>query len=65
VKRPSTSPGTAPARSPSPSATANQQELNGALPLRHHVYNAPGTYSITAIATGTCQGRARRDLDVR
>ena len=43
----------------------NQQELNGALPLRHHVYNAPGTYSITAIATGTCQGRARRDLDVR
>jgi len=44
----------------------NTEDRAKPLPDRvHHVYNAPGTYSITAIATGTCQGRARRDLDVR
>ena len=44
----------------------NSEDRAKPLPDRvHHVYNAPGTYSITAIATGTCQGRARRDLDVR
>lgn len=44
----------------------NTEDRAKPLPDRvHHVYNAAGTYSITAVATGTCQGRVRRDLDVR
>ena len=31
----------------------------------HHVYNAPGTYVISVTASGTCEGRAQRTLDVR
>lgn len=44
----------------------NQEERAKPLPDRlRHVYNAAGTYSVVAVGTGTCEGRARRALDVR
>jgi hypothetical protein len=45
----------------------NREERTRPLPDRvRHVYNAAGTYTITAVpAAGACDGRARRSLDVR
>jgi hypothetical protein len=44
----------------------NSEDRSKPLPDRvHHVYNAAGTYTIVATPTGSCQGGARRPLDVR
>ena len=44
----------------------NHEDRNKPLPDRlHHVYNAPGSYTIAVAASGTCEGRTQRTLDVR
>ena len=44
----------------------NHEDRTKPLPDRlHHVYNAKGSYTIAAVASGTCQGRGERPLDVR
>jgi len=44
----------------------NSEERSTSFPDRvHHVYNAPDTYTVIAVGTGTCRGRADRRLDVR
>ena len=47
-------------------ATANREDRSKLLPDRmHHVYNTAGSYVIAVEATGTCEGRTHRTLDVR
>jgi len=44
----------------------NHEDRTRPLPDRlSHVYNAPDSYIISVVASGTCQGRAQRALDVR
>jgi hypothetical protein len=44
----------------------NHEDRSKPLPDRlHHVYNAPGSYIIAVEASGTCEGRTQRTLDVR
>ena len=44
----------------------NHEDRTRLLPDRlRHVYNAPGSYLLTVAASGTCEGRAQRTLDVR
>jgi hypothetical protein len=44
----------------------NQEDRTKLLPDRlSHVYNAPGSYIIAVAASGTCEGRTQRTLDVR
>jgi hypothetical protein len=44
----------------------NHEDRNKPLPDRlHHVYNAPGSYTIAAAASGACEGSAQRRLDVK
>jgi len=44
----------------------NGEDRSTSFPDRvHHVYNAPGTYTIVVTGTSTCRGRAERSLDVR
>jgi hypothetical protein len=44
----------------------NHEDRTKPLPDRlHHVYNAPGSYTIAVAAAGACEGRTQRALDVR
>jgi hypothetical protein len=44
----------------------NREDRSKPLPDRlHHVYNAAGSYIVAVAATGTCNGRTQRTLDVR
>ena len=44
----------------------NREDRSKPLPDRaHHVYNVRGSYVISVVGTGTCEGRAQRTLDVR
>ena len=44
----------------------NHEDRTKPLPDRlSHVYNAPGSYIIAVAASGTCEGRTQRTLDVR
>ena len=44
----------------------NGEDRSKPLPDRlEHVYNAPGSYQIAAVAGGACEGKAQRTLDVR
>jgi hypothetical protein len=44
----------------------NHEDRSRRLPDRvRHVYNASGTYTIVAEASGICEGRVQRSLDVR
>jgi hypothetical protein len=44
----------------------NHEDRTKPLPNRlHHVYNTPGSYIIAVEASGTCEGRTQRTLDVR
>jgi PKD repeat protein len=44
----------------------NGEDRSTSFPDRvHHVYNAPGPYTIVVTGTGACRGRAERTLDVR
>ena len=44
----------------------NHEDRTKPLPDRaSHVYNAPGSYIISVAASGTCEGRTQRTLDVR
>jgi hypothetical protein len=44
----------------------NHEDRTKPLPDRlHHVYNATGSYIIEVAASGTCEGRTQRTLDVR
>jgi endonuclease YncB( thermonuclease family) len=44
----------------------NTEDRSKAMPDRlHHVYNAAGTYTISAVASGSCQGSAQHPITVR
>jgi hypothetical protein len=44
----------------------NHEDRTKPLPDRlHHVYNAPGSYTIAVAAAGACDGRSQHILDVR
>ena len=44
----------------------NHEDRSKPLPDRlQHVYNAPGSYVIAVAASGTCEGKTERRLDVR
>jgi hypothetical protein len=44
----------------------NHEDRTKPLPDRlQHVYNAPGSYIIAVEASGTCEGRTQRTLDIR